>query len=69
MNLPPFNPAAICPKCGHGDVSTRYEESYCTSTWSTTNRCPARGEGEHIDRQCRRCQYRWAEAPLDRVAT
>jgi transcription elongation factor Elf1 len=64
-SLPPYNPTATCPKCGHDDVRTFYVAEH--KAWST----PGCGllsldkYQEHLDRCCQRCHYEWAEAVLE----
>jgi len=66
QTLTPFNPTAICPKCGGDQISAGYqaERSHCYTCYQRTHT-----EGlcciEHIDRWCTRCRFSWAEAPLD----
>lgn len=63
--MKPYDPNAKCPKCGWDEIS---------SSWIPADKCwtaePRRWEGNqtreaHISRTCRRCHYRWPEAPLD----
>ncbi len=60
--LSPYDEAATCPKCGHGDVTT----GHCTGEmpgqrcWGTTAK--ATPKGEHLHRHCVRCHYEWFEA-------
>ena len=65
--LPPYNPAASCPKCGGTDIGVRHEVGV------HGHDCPLDGLGwmgrecctfEHLCRGCRRCGYAWAERPL-----
>jgi len=55
-----FNAEAICPKCGHKDISARFCER--ARAWDS---CWSAVKGEHIHRCCRRCLYEWFEAPLN----
>ena len=60
--MQPYNPAGHCPKCGHDDIATEYHRA------DTLDCAPHResyDSAEHIERQCKRCQFRWYEAPLD----
>lgn len=54
-NLPPFDPDAACPKCGHDRVSARYR--VWTGAFTQKQR-------EWICRQCERCGFLWDEACL-----
>ena len=60
--MKPFDPDSRCPKCGGEDVGTHYSASY----WDCLYSCSRRNSmtGEHMERTCRRCGYRWVEAPL-----
>lgn len=58
--IPPFNRAAVCPKCRHDGVTTRY----CAGgdfSWH----CEVRMPGEHLHRRCSRCHYLWVQRCLD----
>ena len=57
-DLPAFNPAATCPKCGHGDIGAMYLEA-CVGFI----RCDA--HPPHMKPRCRQCGYSWDEQPLD----
>lgn len=54
--LPPFDAASLCPKCGHDDIGARHVPACGCSR----DDC----KGEHIARNCRRCQFEWAEGAL-----
>lgn len=64
VDLPPYNPEATCPKCGHDDVHTRYEPTAhhhsCQVREMVTD--PVCCTAEHMERTCRRCGYQWPEA-------
>jgi ribosomal protein S27AE len=65
MELAKFDEKSICPKCGHGEIGTRY----CKGTLSVSL-TPCRSEmkasfEEHMDRTCERCGYVWAQAVLE----
>lgn len=60
--LPPYNPEAKCPKCGHDRVTTywvsledsdKYDEWHCDGN-----------KQEHHNRTCERCRFSWAESVL-----
>jgi len=55
----PFNKDATCPKCGCEEVASSF-----TGSHDFCYRCTGRGM-DHIHRVCRRCHFRWNEAPLD----
>lgn len=56
--LPRFREDAVCPKCLGTDIHARYEEG--CGGHKGCERHP-----EKIERYCRRCSYRWDEAPVD----
>lgn len=61
--LPAFSAESRCPKCGHDDIGTAYRRSAYDCPYG--RKCGASmGEGEHLDRNCRRCHYQWAEAVI-----
>ncbi len=63
--LPPFDPEVTCPKCGHDYVTVRHSNGRQRLSWGGgCSGCPQEGCGEHLDRQCQRCGYRWAEAVI-----
>lgn len=63
-DLPPFDEAADCPKCGGGAVRTIYHPGYekgfpCGLDFG---RWVLDG---HLCRVCERCSHGWCEAPAD----
>lgn len=58
--LPSYDPNRNCPKCGSDGVSTSHHDPATARFWKTEDHC-RRVQGEHIDRCCHRCHYRWAE--------
>ena len=64
--LPPYDPAAKCPKCGSDDIGTSYvgrsDDEH--AIWRNASPCGLRGSEtpEHLDRRCRRCRFGWPEA-------
>lgn len=66
--LPPYDPDATCPKCGHEDVSTAYignghhwnckDHGAPPATFHGSRDCCA---DEHLHRTCQRCHYLWRE--------
>ena len=56
-----YDPAALCPKCGHDDVGSYYDLG-CRASG-------CRDHPERIDRHCRRCHYEWSESPVAAVRT
>ena len=70
--MKPYNPDALCPMCGHAEITT----GYCTNSWmndlSTTgshtgsHEIGKTGRGpKHLDRRCKRCGFEWIEAPVE----
>lgn len=61
--MKPYDPKAVCPKCGHSDISSEY----CSGIYPDHGYYdpPHPSDDEAIHRHCQRCQYGWAEAPLD----
>jgi len=66
----PFDARAICPKCGHDDIAARFAETNREIGCDNFEPCQ---EGmsfflmeheAHIHRYCRRCSYKWLEAPI-----
>jgi len=58
-----ITPLPACAKCGSTDLWTRWcrgedctDDSYYDGRKFTDQKPP---EGEHLDRGCRNCQYRW----------
>lgn len=66
MALPPFNAEAICPKCGGEEIGIYYSRNRYHCSYDCGNELPWQDrEVAHMERKCRRCGYRWIEAPLD----
>lgn len=67
--LPPYDPEAICPKCGHEEVTVAYVASH---TSYSSPRCGGthltHKYTEHLDRHCQRCHYEWAESVIEQHA-
>lgn len=65
FTLPPYNPDAVCPKCGGASIHTAYHRwpAYACP-FPTFGLVDAR---EHMDRTCRHCGYSWSEECLDRA--
>jgi len=61
--IKPYDPKAICAKCGSDDVLTRHSR-FCRDFFhlGRTTHCFL-GE-EHQHRYCRKCGYDWPEACL-----
>ena len=58
--LPRYNPAAACPKCGDDEVGVMYRAAGDAYYVTQPNyHC------ERLHRQCANCLYEWDEAPLD----
>ena len=60
--LRPYNPAAHCLKCGNAIIGTYH----CEGGWMSGD-CTKKTEGEHLHRECGRCQYGWLERCLPPV--
>lgn len=58
--LPTYDPKAACPVCGFDDVTVRYQGARL----GTEPPDYALGNRAWMRRECQRCAYRWAEAPL-----
>jgi len=60
--MKPYDPDAHYPKCGGDDISTHYEAGQhllgLSGSWCWV-------KDKHLDRHCRNCSYKWAEACLD----
>lgn len=63
-DLPPFDEAASCPKCGCAAVRAVYHE--CTETGFPCGMEHAQWVLDgHLCRVCERCSHGWCEAPVD----
>lgn len=60
-SLPPFNPEAVCPKCGSDQIATRWKWAKIGQTIPLSDAVQA-GESEWLMRHCGRCQLNWDEA-------
>ena len=59
--LPPFGSVKECPKCGEpSPVKCWHDPGGESDEWRGTPPSP-----EHMERQCVRCGYEWAEACKD----
>jgi ssDNA-binding Zn-finger/Zn-ribbon topoisomerase 1 len=67
--LEPFDPERRCPKCGHDTIHTQYSNGRTFSWKGGCYDCPRERDGEHLDRRCERCSYRWSEAVVATVST
>ncbi len=69
--LPPFSDTSCCAKCGGDDVMTDYHkdahEPVCVLAKELSK--PECCKVEHLERVCRRCHYKWAEAILGEGVT
>lgn len=54
--LPPFNPTATCPKCGHDQVAVRFVAGGCQNFFGPPMRVL-----ENMMRTCGKCSYVWHE--------
>ena len=57
MELKPYNPKAVCPKCGNTGIGARY------MPYQVLN--PGGSVPESVTRTCAFCGYWWNELPLD----
>lgn len=61
--MKPYNPDAVCPKCGNEDVYVAHVRK------GHGERCDwqvgAPQERDYMRRTCKRCHYEWFERPLD----
>jgi hypothetical protein len=61
--LPPYNAAAKCAKCGFDRVSSRW----CAKAEKQDSICAdMKPHVEHMVRFCRRCAFAWMEACMDK---
>lgn len=72
--LPPYEPQAVCPACGHDNVSSVLHPSPLLALYATGYPCrgfvqdnPPR-LGPHQCRKCQNCNYAWMEQPLNPAA-
>jgi hypothetical protein len=63
-DLPPYAPDAPCPKCGHPITGTRYCVNARPSGPGEACSPIGYNKAEHLDRECDRCRYEWAEQVL-----
>ena len=63
--LPPFDPAATCPKCGYDEIGTSLHDPHQPGCrCEGADRCR-----EHLGRFCRRCHWQWAERVIGKERT
>lgn len=62
--LPPFSgDKPTCVKCGHAGALTRYRARQAIVLGpGDFDRLT---DAEHLERKCRRCDYRWVEATVE----
>lgn len=61
--LKPYNPRAVCPKCSHRVITTRYHAKP-----EPLQICATEGvEGEHMHRKCQRCGFEWLQKPKEQT--
>jgi rRNA maturation protein Nop10 len=56
--LPPYDPKARCPKCGHDRVGTRWKVAKPEHITETR-------AAEWLMRHCERCEFNWDEACIE----
>lgn len=62
-SLPPFNPEAVCPKCGSEQISTRWKRANAGQAMPLSEAVHL-GVSEWLMRHCARCEFNWDEACL-----
>jgi len=67
QELPPFSPTNRCRKCGHDVVGISFHGRADDCSYGSICR-RVDVPREHMMRHCRRCGYRWIEAPIDAAA-
>ncbi len=61
--LAPYSESSPCPKCLWAEVSTRYANGRTLSSHHRcSDGCPYGWNIEHMERECGRCGYQWAQA-------
>lgn len=63
--LGPFEPAQICPKCGHERVLTEYRPNTSHFGCYAGERLGTGRAGEHLERSCARCHAKWEQRCVD----
>lgn len=66
--LDPFDPEQICSKCGHDEIETVYQPDSSHAECALGRRLGTRHAGEHLERRCRRCSYRWEQLVVERAS-
>jgi hypothetical protein len=67
-SLPPFSgDKPTCIKCGFAGALTRHRP--CQSLVVSMDDLDRVSDVEHLERECRRCEYRWPESVIDREET
>ena len=61
--MKPYNPIAICPKCGHDMIRAIHKEAKKGCVFEDCAHHPQKPE--RIERICQNCHFKWYEAPLD----
>lgn len=66
VQLPSFDPARPCPKCGGEEVSVTWHPG---PVLDLVNAWPcSTAAGEHLCRRCTACGFAWCESPADAYA-
>ncbi len=59
----PFGTIGLCPKCGHDELKAAHCPGGRAGRWNCLcSHVPH--SGEHVERTCGRCGYRWLEGCL-----
>lgn len=56
-----YDALATCPKCDGTDIGTAYQRVVPDGSRGCMSPCYGHPDGEHIDRNCRRCGFAWWE--------
>jgi predicted nucleic-acid-binding Zn-ribbon protein len=59
--MKPFDPNAVCPKCGNTNIATRFKPAGVPKA----DYVGRRFEHDTLRRVCQGCGYTWHELPLD----
>lgn len=65
--LDPYDPNQSCPKCGHTMVTTSWWSDSSHPGCGLGDRLKTDHAGEHLERRCVRCGYRWEQRVPDPV--
>ena len=57
MDLKLYNPDAVCPKCGSGEIGKEYSKQYIEQEKEVFEEC--------LKRKCKSCSFHWYEHCAD----